>query len=163
MRFADIEFNDTANGPGICVSIWLQGCDKHCKGCFNPQTWDFDGGKPFGEAEMQQLLQGIAANGFLRNVNILGGEPMAIKNLTTTKYIINSIRERYGHSIDIYLWSGYTLEELIAREDKTTNDILNNLNVLIDGAFEEDKKDLNLDLRGSSNQRIIHLDKKEKI
>lgn len=159
MRYADINLNDTANGPGVCVSIWLQGCGRHCKGCFNPQTWDFEGGKPFGMAEMQKILKGISANGILRNVNILGGEPMAEQNLFTTAYIVSSIREWYGNSIEIYLWSGYTLQELKDRESNAVNSILDDIDVLIDGPFEEDKKDLTLYLRGSSNQTIHYLKK----
>lgn len=159
MKYAAIELNDTANAPGICVSIWLQGCPHHCKGCFNPETWDFSGGKPFGINEVNSILQGISANGILRNLCILGGEPLCEENLFTTAYILRSVREQYGNSIEIYLWTGYTLQELKDRNSNAINGILEDLDYLIDGRFVEELKNPNLELRGSSNQTIHYLKK----
>ena len=159
MKYAAIELNDTANAPGICVSIWLQGCPHHCKGCFNPETWDFSGGKPFGINEMNSILQDISANGILRNLCILGGEPLCEENLFTTAYILRSVREQYGNSIEIYLWTGYTLQELKDRNSNAINGILEDLDYLIDGRFVEELKNPNLELRGSSNQTIHYLKK----
>ena len=159
MKYAAIELNDTANAPGVCVSIWLQGCPHHCKGCFNPETWDFSGGKPFGINEMNSILQGISANGILRNFCILGGEPLCEENLFTTAYILRSVREQYGNSIEIYLWTGYTLQELKDRNSNAINGILEDLDYLIDGRFVEELKNPNLELRGSSNQTIHYLKK----
>lgn len=157
MRYAEIKLNDTANAPGVCVSIWLQGCPHHCKGCFNPETWNFDGGKEFGVQEMQSILRGITANGVLRNFCILGGEPLCEENLFTTAYIIRSVREQYKDTIQIYLWSGYTLQELKERESNAINSILDDIDVLIDGRFVESLKNFRLELRGSSNQVIHYL------
>ena len=159
MKYAKLKLNDTANAPGICVSIWLQGCPHHCKGCFNPETWDFSGGKPFGINEMNSILQGISANGILRNLCILGGEPLCEENLFTTAYILRSVREQYGNSIEIYLWTGYTLQELKDRNSNAINGILEDLDYLIDGRFVEELKNPNLELRGSSNQTIHCLKK----
>lgn len=159
MKYAAIELNDTANAPGICVSIWLQGCPHHCKGCFNPETWDFSGGKPFGINEMNSILQGISANGILRNLCILGGEPLCEENLFTTAYILRSVREQYDNSIEIYLWTGYTFQELKERNSNAINGILEDLDYLIDGRFIEELKNPNLELRGSSNQTIHCLKK----
>ena len=159
MKYAAIELNDTADAPGICVSIWLQGCPHHCKGCFNPETWNFSGGKPFGINEMNSVLQGISANGILRNLCILGGEPLCEENLFITAYILRSVREQYGNSIEIYLWTGYTLQELKDRNSNAINGILEDLDYLIDGRFVEELKNPNLELRGSSNQTIHYLKK----
>lgn len=159
MRYAALKKNDIANAPGICVSFYTQGCPHRCPGCHNPGTWSFDGGKEFTPEVMNELLEALKANGVHRNLCILGGEPLCPENLFLTNLICQTVREK-NPTVKIYIWTGYTIEEL--RENITNPKINNILNgtyadVLIDGRFEIDKKDLNLEMRGSSNQRIIQL------
>ena len=154
MRYAKINPNDVANGEGICVSLFVQGCPHRCKGCFNPETWDFKDGFEFTYNEMKFIIDALRANGVQRNFSILGGEPLAPKNRETVWAIIQEIRSLFP-DIKIYLWTGYYLENL--RKDPWVGDIMSWVDYIIDGPFEEDKKDLTLKLRGSSNQRIWDL------
>ena len=157
MNYAKIKKNDIANGPGVCVSLFVQGCPHHCKGCFNKETWDFDGGKLFTWETVNEIIKDINANGVLRNLNLLGGEPLAPSNRTSIVGLINEVRKIYGNSIKIYLWTGYLYENLLEEKDSNLEYIFDNVDVLIDGPFIENLKDNELELRGSSNQRIIQL------
>ena len=157
MNYMSIITNDIANGSGICVSLFVSGCPHKCKGCFNPEAWDYEAGQPFTEETMEEICDAIEANGILRNFSILGGEPLAPHNRTCVAEIIDTIRERYGNSIKIYIWTGYIIEDLIKENDIELNYILSNINVLIDGPYVEELRDITLYLRGSSNQRIIDL------
>lgn len=153
MRYAKINPNDVANGEGICVSLFVQGCPHRCKGCFNPETWDFEGGFEFTDREMNFILEALIANGVQRNFSVLGGEPLAPWNKETVLEIIKTVREKYK-DIKIYLWTGYKLDRL---KDPLIEEIMLLVDYIIDGPFEEDKKDLTLKLRGSSNQKIWDL------
>lgn len=152
MRFSKIKDNDIANGEGIVMSLWTQGCPHHCKGCFNMETWDFNGGKEFKEEDKEYILQNIDKNNIKRNLSILGGEPLCNQNIQGVISLCKAFKEKYPEKI-IYVWTGYVLEEF--------NDIqkllLDYIDVLIDGKFEIDNKDLSLKLRGSTNQRIIDI------
>ena len=154
MRYAKIKPNDVANGEGICVSLFVQGCPHRCKGCFNPETWDFDGGFEFTDREMHFILEALVANKVQRNFSILGGEPLAPENRKTVLEIIKEVR-KYYKEIKIYLWTGYKLAEI--SHEPYIRDIISLVDYIIDGPFEEDKKDLTLELRGSSNQKIWDL------
>lgn len=156
MRYAGIIKNDLAAAPGVCVSFYVQGCPHHCPGCFNPETWDFNGGKKFSLKTIEELIQAIGANGIQRNLCILGGEPLCDENKILTLLIIKHIKDEYP-DIKIYIWSGYTIEELINKNDNVINEILKQANTLVDGRFELDKRNLKLPMRGSENQRIIDL------
>ena len=156
MRYAGIIKNDIAAAPGVCVSFFTQGCPHHCPGCHNPETWDFAKGKTATIDEItDEIIAAIGANGVHRNFSILGGEPMAPQNSALTMKVIQKIRLKYPH-IKIFLWSGYTLEELKSIKSIYIGSILRDIDVLIDGRFEQDKRDLTLHLRGSSNQRILY-------
>ena len=152
MRFSKIKNNDIANGEGIVMSLWTQGCPHHCKGCFNLETWDFDGGKEFKEEDKEYILQNIDKNNIKRNLSILGGEPLCNQNIQGVISLCKAFKEKYPEKI-IYVWTGYVLEEF----DDTQKKILDYIDVLIDGKFEIDNKDLSLKLRGSTNQRIIDI------
>ena len=152
-RYNTIIPNDIANGEGVCVSFFVQGCPHRCKGCFNPETWDFEGGQPYTNETKWELLRLINANGIVRNFSILGGEPMAGRNLEMTKEVVQAIRVAYPH-IKIYLWTGFHLYELINTGDEKVLKILDCVDYIIDGPFQEEEKDLSLKLRGSRNQRI---------
>lgn len=155
MKYADIKKNDIVNGEGVCVSFWTQGCHIHCDHCHNSDIWDFDGGKEFTPAVLNEIIEAISANGIQRNFSILGGEPLCEENAFLTELVIEEVRRHYP-SIKIYLWTGYYFEDL------NTNDphikyILDNIDYLIDGPYEVDKRDITLKLRGSSNQSIIDI------
>ena len=144
--------NDVANGEGVCVSFFVQGCPHHCKGCFNPETWDFNGGTLYTEHTKWEIIEAIGANGLQRNFSILGGEPLASQNLSMTEEVICAVRTAYP-KIKIFLWTGYSFEELAALNEDLFK-ILDCVDVIIDGQFVEEEKDLDLRLRGSKNQRI---------
>ena len=159
MRYAALKENDIVNGEGVVVSLFMQGCPHHCHGCFNQETWDPQGGK---EIDINKLIaeieDAISANGVIRNFSILGGEPFAPYNLRYTYYIVSRIREKYPN-IKIYIWTGYYFDDI--KDNEWVRNIIQYIDYIIDGPFEEDKKDITLKLRGSSNQHIIDI--KEKI
>ena len=130
----------------------------HCKDCQNSSIWDFDGGKEFTPQVMTEILQAISANEITRNFSILGGEPLCEENIFLTTLVIQEVRKVYPN-INIYLWTGYTYEDLIKRNDPHLTYILENINYLIDGPFILAERDITLKLRGSRNQRIIEMSK----
>ena len=160
MKYAGLIENDFANGEGVCVSLWTQGCPHHCPGCQNPQTWDFDGGHDVPDDIRGEIVKAISANGITRNFSILGGEPLCEQNLDFVLNIITAVRTAYPN-IKIYIWSGYTFAELIKKGDPRIIQILNQANYLIDGPYIEEQRDVTLPLRGSANQNIIKLDEME--
>jgi len=152
MRFSKIKDNDIANGEGIVLSLWTQGCPHHCKGCFNLETWDFDGGREFTAKDKQYIFDNIDKNNIKRNLSILGGEPLCPQNLEGVINLCKEFKNKYPDKM-IYVWTGYLFEEFTKQQDE----ILKYIDVLVDGKFEEDKKNISLKLRGSTNQRIIYL------
>lgn len=140
MRYADIKYPDVANGTGIRVSLFLQGC-------FNEETWDFNGGKRFGVEEKQKILD-ILSNYYVTGLSILGGEPLEQKDELI--YLLSEVKERFPEK-DIWLWTGNKYEDIKDFE------ILEYVDVVVDGAFIESEKDISLKFRGSRNQRIIYV------
>lgn len=157
MKYAGLMENDFSDGCGVCVSLWTQGCPHKCPGCHNPQTWNFNGGHEVPDDIRGEIIKAISANGITRNFSILGGEPLCEENLDFVLSIISAVRMAYS-DIKIYIWTGYTLEELINKKDSRILKILKQANYLIDGKYEESLRDTTLPLRGSSNQNIIELD-----
>ena len=156
MKYSGIIRNDLAAAPGVSVSFFTQGCPHRCKGCHNPETWDFEGGKEFTPQVLNEIYDALCANGIERNFCVMGGEPLCEENLLLTYMVINEVRSRFPN-IKIYIWTGYYYNELIRRGDPKTEQILKMIDVLIDGPYIESKRDLTLPLRGSSNQSIIYL------
>ncbi len=153
MRVANLNKNDTVNGEGICVSLWVQGCPHHCKGCHNPDQWDFNGGEYVNNWHLiDKIAEAITANGIQRNFSILGGEPLAPQNINDTYQILWHIKEKFP-SIKTFVWTGYTLKQL---QEMYKDTLLENIDVLIDGPFIESQRDITLKLRGSKNQRILY-------
>ena len=150
MRYAAIIKDDVVNGEGVCTSFFIQGCPHHCKGCFNQDTWDFEGGLPYGPSVKWEIIRSIGANGFNRGFSVLGGEPMAPQNTRMVLDVLNAVRAAYPN-ITIYLWTGYTMEEL---NDPIHQEILVKIDCLIDGQYIDELRDLSLKMRGSINQRI---------
>lgn len=156
MRYAGITKNDVVNCPGIGVSVYLQGCPLHCPGCHNQELWDFEGGKEFNFDTVLDIEEALLANGIERSLCILGGEPMADTNLFTTVFLVQHIKLHLPDT-KIYLWSGYTLEQLRNRQSKQVNYLLETIDYLIDGPFEIQNRDVSLFMKGSTNQRIIDM------
>lgn len=158
MRYAGMIKNDIAAGEGVNVSFFTQGCPFKCKGCHNPQTWDFSGGKEFSPATLTELLDALSANGVKRNLSIMGGEPLCEENIFLVSLIILSVKEQFP-DIKIYVWTGYTYEELEARSqlEPKIKTILDNIDYLIDGPFILEERDITLAMRGSRNQRILDM------
>ncbi|WP_024622609.1 anaerobic ribonucleoside-triphosphate reductase activating protein [Metaclostridioides mangenotii] len=153
MRIADIQYNDITNGEGIVLSLWLQGCPHKCNGCHNQETWDFEKGREFTHNDFQHILNYID-KGVERDLSILGGEPLYEKNIEDLLHFLESFKKQYP-SKKVYIWSGYTLEEIF-KDDKKSK-ILNYIDILIDGKYDSKKKNITLKLRGSENQRIIDM------
>lgn len=153
MRYAGIIENDVVNGEGICVSFFTQGCPHRCEGCFNPETWDYEGGHELPENIEDILYDKIIANGVRRNFSILGGEPLCLKNQELIDRLTRFVRMRFPQ-IKIFIWTGYTMEELKQINNSVLEKILDRTDVLITGRFILAEKDLTLPLRGSHNQQI---------
>lgn len=151
MKYAKIRKMDISNGEGVRVSLFVQGCSFHCKNCFNPETWDFNKGKEFTTAEIQKIIE-LANKDYIAGLSVLGGEPLHNNNVDEVFHIVATFKEKFPNK-DIWLWTGFKFEDAI--KDSKRKSILCNIDVLIDGQFEEDKKDLTLKWRGSSNQRVI--------
>ena len=149
MRYAQIRSCDIANGVGIRVSLYVQGCTRHCKGCFNPETWDFNGGKPWTEEVEKHFLK-LLGKPQIVGCTILGGEPLEPQTREALLELLYKIREKYPTKT-IWIYSSYVYEELVA----SCPEILGLIDVLVDGMFIEAKKDIKLRFRGSSNQRVI--------
>ena len=155
MRYAGLIKDDTAAGPGLCVTFFTQGCPHHCAGCHNPETWDFNGGIEFHPDLIKEIVDALTDRGIKRNLCIMGGEPLCPENEFLTMLIILEVRARVP-DLKIYLWSGYTLEEL-RHKGPRVRDILQQVDFLIDGRFDQELKDTTLKMRGSSNQQIIDM------
>ena len=156
MRYAGLIGDDFVNGCGVCVSLWVQGCPHRCKGCHNPQTWDFEGGFEAEEDNIiSHILEILNANGVKRNLSILGGEPMCEHHADFIQLLIYWVKIR-NPDIKIYLWSGYTLEQLQekAKKDKNIKYILDNINMLAAGPFILAERDITLPFVGSRNQKV---------
>lgn len=151
--FIEDDFVDSDDG--ICVSFWVQGCPFRCPGCHNPQTWDYNGGQKLPPDFKEQILAALNKNGVKRNLSILGGEPMCEQNIELVHTLLSFIKFKLPDT-KIYLWTGFTLEELKQRrKDKLyTKEILQMVDVLVDGLFDKSLCNTSLKLRGSSNQHI---------
>lgn len=157
MYFSEVKQYDIANGPGVRVTIFVSGCNHHCQGCFNEMTWDFTYGKVFEDQDMERILQALEP-AYIAGLTLLGGEPMEYVNQQGLLSLIKAVKERYPNKT-IWCYTGYTFEEDILNEFcskwEETKEFLSCLDVIVDGRFELEKKDISLRFRGSANQRII--------
>ena len=157
MNYGLIYNCDTANGPGLRVSLFVSGCTHHCPGCFNEQTWDFNYGQPYTDQTQADILEMLAVP-FIQGLTILGGEPMEPQNQPEVLALLQAVRAKCPEK-DIWVYSGYTFEELQNPKARcyTTNTkaILNLIDVLVDGRFIMAQKDVTLTFRGSRNQRVL--------
>ena len=154
MNYADIKKVDVANGPGVRVSLFVSGCTHRCRECFNPETWDFDYGQPFGQAEVETIISFLDRD-HIRGLSLLGGEPFEPENQRPVLELVRQVRKRLPEKT-IWCYSGYLFEELAANQVGThSRSLLEELDILVDGPFVLAQKDLGLRFRGSSNQRIV--------
>lgn len=155
MRYNRIRKMDISNGPGIRVSIFVQGCEFHCKDCFNPETWDFKCGEEFTNETIEKVLD-LCNYDHITGLTILGGEPMHPTNLEGTTKLAKEFKKRYPNKT-LWVWTGFTYEGI------KNNEIFNYIDVLVDGQFKTELFSPLLRWRGSSNQRVIDINKtKEK-
>ena len=160
MRYGEIKNCDIANGEGVRVSLFVSGCTHHCKGCFNPDTWDFDFGKPYTR-ETEGSITDMLRPSYINGLTLLGGEPMEPDNQRALLSLVKSVKLLFPQK-DIWCYSGYTFEELTGKSRarcECTDELLSYIDVLVDGEFVEEKKNISLAFRGSENQRIIDLKK----
>lgn len=152
MNYMTIKEFDIANGIGVRVSLFVSGCRHHCKGCFNQEAWPFDAGQPYTK-ETQEHIINLLKQRYISGLSLLGGEPFEPENQEVLYPLLEKVKETYNNK-DIWCYTGFTLEELKDRNNSITNKMLAMIDTLVDGRFEEDKKDIMLKYRGSSNQRI---------
>lgn len=136
------------------MSLWTQGCPHHCKGCFNGETWDFNAGEEFEDSDLKYILENINKNNVHRDLSILGGEPLCPENVDGVIEVCKIFKEKFPEK-KIYLWTGYVVEGFNQKQ----REVLNYIDVLVDGPFVQDKRNLSLMMRGSSNQRVIDVKK----
>lgn len=153
--------NDIANGVGVRVTLFVSGCRNHCKNCFQPETWDFNYGKLFDGVAKSDLFNALSKP-YIRGLTLLGGEPFEPENQIELVKLLRSVRNAFEDK-DIWCYTGYTLEQLLSDGSKcrceVTDRMLSLIDVLVDGKFIDELKDISLKFRGSSNQRIINMQK----
>lgn len=155
MNYSKLEKADLVNGPGVRVSLFVSGCRLNCSGCFNKVAQDFKAGQEFTQKTIDEILA-LCENEFISGLSILGGEPLDEKNIKSVVELLGAFREKFGYAKTVWLWSGFTLEELRARGSYFVDVVLEDVDVLVDGRFVEALKDPALSHRGSSNQRVLH-------
>lgn len=157
MNYCNVKNCDIANGVGVRVSLFVSGCRNRCKNCFQPETWDFNYGKPFDEQTEEKLMKMLAPS-YINGLTVLGGEPMEPENQRSLLPFLKKVKAAYPQKT-IWLYTGFTLEELRSPDCRAhteyTEEILKLLTVLVDGRFVEEKKNISLRFRGSENQRLI--------
>ena len=156
-KIAGIYWDDTAAAPGISLSVYFSGCHFHCPGCHNPEAQDFNYGREYDLDIRQEIMQKLGKNGVMRTLSILGGEPLNEENIGDVLNLIGWCKLDYP-DLKIYVWTGYTIEELEARDDENVRAVLRNITCLIEGRYVQELRDTTLPLRGSSNQRIIMME-----
>ena len=159
MNYATIKNCDIANGPGVRVSLFVSGCRHHCKGCFNQVAWDFDYGTPFTQQTIDQILEMMRPT-YIKGITLLGGEPFEPENQPSLVELLRQIKAHYPEK-NVWAYSGYLFDRDILSgklgNPAVTAQFLRYVDVLVDGPFVLEQKNLSLRFRGSSNQRIIHV------
>lgn len=152
MNFHRIESTNLSNGIGWRVVLWVSGCHHHCEGCHNPETWDINSGKPFTEKHLQKIIE-FLNKPYIRGLTLSGGDPLAEENRDEILHIVKTVKSIYPNK-DIWLYTGYVFDEV------KDLDIIKYVDVVVDGKFELENRDITLPFRGSTNQRIIEISKK---
>lgn len=157
MNYMKIKNYDIANGDGVRTSLFVSGCDLHCRGCFNKESWELNAGQFFSRKVKKELLKNLEPD-YIKGLSLLGGDPFNPNNVKDIAFLVEDTKRLFPDKT-IWAWSGYTLDELLERKDQYTKKILDNIDVLVDGQFIEEEKDLSLRFRGSRNQRLIYFAK----
>ena len=152
MRYNLIRKMDISDGPGVRVSVFLQGCEFHCKNCFNPETWNFDGGKEFTDEHIDEIMKLCGAS-YIKGLSILGGEPLHPRNIEATTKIAKAFKEKYPNK-DLWVWSGFIFDENMRKKE-----VFKYIDTLVDGQYVDGLHNPTLKWRGSSNQRVIDVQK----
>ena len=152
MKYNKIRKMDISNGPGVRVSIFMQGCEFHCKNCFNAETWNFKGGKEFTDETINRVLE-LSEKDYVAGLSILGGEPMHPKNIDGTIELAKAFKEKYPEK-NVWAWSGFKFDK-----DLKDKEVVKYLDVLVDGQYVDEQHNPKLEWRGSENQRVIDVQK----
>ena len=159
MYYGEIKNCDIANGEGVRVTLFVSGCTNHCKNCFQPQTWDFNYGKPFTEETEAELFRLLSPR-YIRGLTLLGGEPFEPENQRALLPFLRKLRRELPEKT-VWAFTGFTWEELHTEGShprcEVTDELLSLIDVLVDGRYVEERKDIGLRFRGSSNQRLLDL------
>ena len=158
MNYGTIKTYDIANGPGVRVTLFVSGCTNHCPNCFQPETWNFEYGQPFTQETVDHILD-LMRPGYIAGLTLLGGEPMEPENQPALLDLMRQVKSTYPQK-NIWCFSGYLYEDLVAGKvgcGETVRQMLSLADVLVDGPFVQEKKNLRLRFRGSENQRLIDL------
>lgn len=166
MNYSAIKYNDIANGTGVRTVLFVSGCTHHCRGCFQPETWDFKNGDTFTSEVRDQILESLTPD-YIEGLTLLGGEPFEPENQEGLIDLLRLFREKWPVNSgrkNLWVYTGYTLESDLLSEDgkarsEYTDEMLSYIDILVDGEFVLEKKDITLSFRGSSNQRIIDVQK----
>lgn len=171
INYASIRSMDVTNGEGVGVALFVQGCHFHCYNCFNQETWDFNGGKEWTSKIEQQFIK-LIDRSYINRISILGGEPLSHENISSVLQLVQKIRLLFPDK-SIWLYSGYTLDKCYSDfirgtsiESKQRIEIIKNIDIMVDGQYDDSLKNLSLRFKGSSNQRVIDIQqtiKNEKI
>ena len=157
MNYAEIKYCDVANGPGVRTSLFVSGCSHHCPGCFNEIAWDFNYGKPFTQDTIDSIIESLKPD-YIQGLTLLGGEPFEYSNQKGLLPLVRQVREVLPQK-DIWCFTGFLFDkdiiENMCKKWKETNELLSYIDVLVDGRFVEELKNLNLKFKGSENQRTI--------
>lgn len=161
MNYMEIKKYDIANGPGVRVSLFVSGCTHHCKGCFNSEAWDFNAGRPFTDSTIEEIVEAVKPD-YIKGFTLLGGEPFEPANQKALIPLLQRLKEERP-SLSIWAFSGYLFDkqimDVMTKKYEWTSEFVNYLDVIVDGEFHEDEKDLSIIFRGSRNQRIIDVKK----
>ncbi len=152
MKYNIVRKMDISNGPGVRVSVFMQGCEFHCKNCFNPETWSFENGKEFTQGTIDEVLN-LCNQDYIKGLSILGGEPMHPKNIDGTTKLAKAFKEKYPNK-NLWVWSGFKFDE-----DLKDKEVMKYVDVLVDGRYVDEMHNPNLKWRGSTNQRVIDVQK----
>ncbi|MEE1299501.1 MAG: anaerobic ribonucleoside-triphosphate reductase activating protein [Acutalibacteraceae bacterium] len=159
MHYGEIKTYDIANGPGVRVTLFVSGCTNACKNCFQPQTWDFHYGQEFDDSAKERIFTELS-HIFTQGLTLLGGDPFEPANQRALVPFLREVREKFPGK-DIWAFTGFLYEDLLTEgtycHTEVSEEMLSLCDVLVDGRFEEDLKDITLRFRGSSNQRLIDL------
>ncbi len=164
MKYAAIKKCDVANGPGVRVSVFVSGCNHHCKGCFNEKAWDFNYGNDFSDETIDGIINDLDKE-YITGLSLLGGEPLERENQKGLSKLVKKVKEKLPNKT-IWCYTGFDYEKDVMgrmyEQWPETKDLINNIDVLVDGKFEMEKRNLNLQFRGSENQRLIDVKKSMK-